>query len=355
MKTIKSRRKFIQYGLTAGAGLLLPLPFARSLVFERKSGLKNRVLQFGGVRDLAHDPLLGEQIRNFESFVRVQSNSKIELRLSSRGFSYSAQELSDALKSGEIDFAFSSPSLSAWSHPAHAYFGALPSSLNADQKIQWLSSDEASELWTEFYESHGVQPLFFGAGSSAYGQVSRRPLESLSDFSGLRVCSLDFRQNWFKDLGASPVSYTDSKSMLWDLAGGKLDLTEALPHSANYQMGLHRSGFHYYANSWLRSSSTYEIQVAHALWSDFSSDEKNLFKKAATDAGTNLHRQILVREDSFKNRIAAEGGKMMNFSPEIVRHFEDRAVDLRAQLAKFDRTSARIESAFSRFERKLKA
>jgi TRAP-type mannitol/chloroaromatic compound transport system substrate-binding protein len=351
MNTIKSRRKFVQYGLTLGAGLLFPRSLVRSLALGRK----NRVLQYGGVRDLAHDPLLAEQIRNFESLIRSQSNSEIELRLSSRGFSYSAQELSDALKSGEIDFAFSSPSLSAFSHPAHAYFGALPSSLNADQKILWLSSDEAAELWTKLYENQGVQPLFFGAGSSAYGQVSRRPIQSLADFADLKVCSLDARQSWFRDLSATPVSYTDSKPMIWDLMRGKLDLTEALPHSANYKMGLHRNGFHYYANSWFRSSSAYEIQVARSRWSDLSSDEKSLFKKAATEVGTDLHRQIVLREDSFKNRIAAEGSEVMNFSPEIIRHFEGRALALRARLAEVDRTSAQIESVFSQFERKLKA
>lgn len=338
------RRKFLQWGVSIGVTSLLPLAASRRWMRDPIR------LRIGSSERLTKTPELRDQITKFAETLSSLSDGEIQITLDDPDLSLSDHELFSALQSETIDLGVFSPTLHQKNQPAALFFSALPMGLSAARKILWLTSDETNALWTELYRPTGFQPLFFGCGASSYGQVCKNPITRLEDLKGLKICSkADGRQEWFKASGLEPVSFGKLRGMRKALRLGQLDISEALQHSANYNFGIHHLG-HYYQNSWLRSSYTYEILIPQKKWASLSPSIQKLIRESATQSGIQLHGQIVERESRFLEKIVKETGEIKTFPTDVIRYFEGHSDRLRDRIAATNSISREIHRAYLSFE-----
>jgi TRAP-type mannitol/chloroaromatic compound transport system substrate-binding protein len=294
-------------------------------------------------------PHFGPLAKRFEKLVWRVSGGKVDIVFHEPGVLVSPSELFDAIVSGEVDAAFSSPALWSDKIPALSLFGGVPFSPSLHERLAWFYGGGGQALFEEIYHRYGLHSLPCGAAPAKGATWLRFNVLALEDIKGLRLQTNGPGGQIMRTLGAK-VSDLDPGNALAEMDAGALDgLAFSIP-SVDLRLGFHRLAKHYYLPGW-NPASFLELLVNHEKWASLSSSHKSQIKAVC---GNNLHHGISVGEAlqfAALKEIGAKGVNIRRWPKEILQAFEKTWDTIAAEKASSDKDFKRIMKAQAAFHK----
>lgn len=186
---------------------------------------------------------------------------------------HTRRELTRQYVTGRIDGLIGSPSKKQF--PGLSIFGQLPFTLGANQTSAWLHSVEGREAWRRYFEKRDCEAIYLGSLDVAYGQVGRFGSLESTDFSKLRIACHPRSAGWLRAAGLNPVCVGSNAQMKEFFENGKIDLTAALPHSMNLELGMVSGNSTYFINETNQINKIVAIALRRQKWDSLGVETRN--------------------------------------------------------------------------------
>ena len=159
-------------------------------------------------------PQLYAPAEHFAKVIKQLTNGRLVVKMHPGGAIVPSKEVFDAVSGGTLDMGCTWAGWWIGKFPASVLFGnSFPNGLQMQEMLSWIYNGGGLELWNEMYKGHGVVVLPpYGILGSENFCWSRKPINSLADFKGLKFRTVGIWGKCLERLGARVVS----------LAGGEV-------------------------------------------------------------------------------------------------------------------------------------
>lgn len=258
-------------------------------------------------RGTAFGALYEELGKNIEKL----SDGKIRVQVLYSGEGVGTSGLLSAAKSGMITMVAPFQSMHAGEFPAGIVEIGLPGDTSTPEELYALFHEQGwAPILTEAYGEHGLVWLEPYIQPPVY-VLTKKPIESIEDFQGLKIRAPGAYGKFLRNLGASPVSLAWGE-IYTSLATGVID------GSIGSNMIDHRDGNHVEVAKYmyplpLASAQVLPILVNQKAWNKLSDE-----LKAAVVEATRIHAQAqLDNSREWESQAVAEmESKGLKWSPE---------------------------------------
>ena len=244
----------------------------------------------------------------FARLVKEKSKGRIIINVVYDGKLGDELSVIKQIKFGGIDFARAS--ISPLSNEIPILNVLQMPYLYRDDEHMWnvLSGDVGKEIFEDF-EGSGIEPLsFYTAGArNFYNNV--RPIEDISDLSGLkiRVQQSDLMKDMIRALGAEPVAQE------YSLVYGSLE--RGVIDGAENNIPSYISAMHYqYAKYYTKDEHTRvpEMQLcSDVTWSKLSEKDRAIIKEAAIESSI-YEREVWAKQEKIYEKELVDKGIEIN-------------------------------------------
>ena len=107
-------------------------------------------------------PQLGSLAKRASQNIWKVSNGEIEIKFFGPGTLVPSSEMFDAVASGAIDAAYSTPGAWADKEPALQLFSGVPFGPSSSEYLAWIYFGGGQQLLDEIYHPHGIQSILCG-------------------------------------------------------------------------------------------------------------------------------------------------------------------------------------------------
>ncbi len=159
-------------------------------------------------------PQLYAPAEHFAQIVEVLTDGELIVRMQPGGSIVPSKQVFDAVSSGTLDIGCTWAGWWLGKFPASVLFAnSYPNGLQMREMLSWIYHGDGLELWNQMYEGQNVVVLPpYGMLGSENFCWSRKPINSLEDFKGLKFRTVGVWGKCLERLGARVVS----------LAGGEV-------------------------------------------------------------------------------------------------------------------------------------
>ncbi len=225
-------------------------------------------------------PVLGEGCALFGQWVNEMSNGEMEIKIYGAGELIPALECFDAVSAGAAELASGAAYYWSGKNEAFPFFTTIPFGMNAQQMNAWLYAGGGHELWKEAYAKYNLVP--FPAGNTGMQMAGwfNKEINTLNDFSGLKMRIPGLGGNVIAKVGATPVLSSGSE-IYTNLERGVIDATEWIGPYHDYLMGFHKIAKYYYAPGWHETGSVLELMINKKAFDNLPQHLQTILESAA--------------------------------------------------------------------------
>jgi TRAP-type mannitol/chloroaromatic compound transport system substrate-binding protein len=159
-------------------------------------------------------PQLYAPAAEFSRIIEELTDGELVVNVSPGGSIVPSKQVFDAVSAGTLDIGFTWAGWWIGKFPASTLFGnSFPNGLQMREMLSWIYYGDGLKLWNELYAGHNlvVLPPYGILGPENFCW-SRKPINSLEDFKGLKFRTVGIWGKCLERLGARVVS----------LAGGEV-------------------------------------------------------------------------------------------------------------------------------------
>ena len=222
---------------------------------------------------------LGSMGKVLEANVNAISGGDIQIKFYEPGALVPALELFDAIKSGSVDAAWSTPGYWQGKEPALALFSAVPFGPDAREYGAWLLHGGGEEIMQKIYHKHGIHSLICGVIAPEASGWFREEITSLDQ--------LKVKKMRFFGLGAKVMQKIGVDTQL--LAGadiypalerGTIDATEFSQPAIDLNLGFYQVAKHYYFPGWHQQATAFEFMIMKKKWDAMTEQQQKMIEVA---------------------------------------------------------------------------
>ncbi len=190
-------------------------------------------------------------------------------------------EIFDTVSRGQIDMAGDWGGYWAGKNEAFNIIGSHPMGLTAVDYMIWVYQGGGYELIQEVYGKYGLVCLPFGVHGSESGIRSKKPINSLNDFKGLKIRIGGKLQGLvLKDLGGVQVMLAGAE-VYEALQKGVIDGVEYNIPSVDAVMGLQEVTEYWVSPAWHAPAAIFGAMINKKIWDGLSPRQQEILKTAA--------------------------------------------------------------------------
>ena len=256
----------------------------------------------------------------FARLVEEKSNGRIAIEVVYDGKLGDELSVIKQLKFGGIDFTRAS--ISPLSNDIEVLNVLQMPYLYRDEEHMWnvLYSEIGDEILAQF-DGSGIEPLsFYTAGARSFYN-SKRPIEDISDLSGLkiRVQQSELMKDMVRMLGAEPVAM-EYGQVYGALQRGVIDGAEN--NTPSYISALHFQYAGYYTKD--EHTRVPEVQICSKVTFDkLSNEDKDIIREAALESSSYERKIWDEKERLYEDELLKKGVKINTLSENEREHFKE--------------------------------
>ncbi len=284
--------------------------------------------------------------------VEVMSGGRLKIQHYAAGELIPALEGFDAVQAGTVEMNAANAYFWAGKIFAAQYFTTVPFGLNFQGMNAWLYSGGGLELWQELYKPLGL--IAFPMGNTGVQMTGwfRKPIKSVSDFSGLKMRIPGLAGKVYKQLGVD-VKLLPGGEIFPALERGVIDAAEFVGPYQDRRLGLQNAAKYYYTTGWHEPSNATELLISLSAWEKLPKDLQEIVKVAAMACNLESHAWSEANNaDALVDLVKNHGVKTDVLPAEIVSKLKGLTFEvLEAEAAKDPRTK-KVHEAFMAFREK---
>ncbi len=293
-------------------------------------------------------PVLGEAGARFATQVSSQSGGALTVEFLEPGVVAEATDAVAAVARGDVEAAYTTAGFSTGEIPAIIFFSAVPFGAEGVRQFQWVRSGAGRALFDEFYSRLGVKALPCAMTGPDGGGWFRDPVNSVSDFDGLKMRIFGLGADVIQRLGAMTVLLAGA-DILPALKAGTIDAAEFSTPYIDETFNFDQVATNYYYPSWHQRHQVLVVVVNPNAWQSLSSALQNLVESVCDD-----NVLYTIKEDEALTgpalvRLQNRGVVVREFSGQITSAAQHEWRNLAAQKSSQDQDFDRVYRAYQAF------
>jgi len=295
-------------------------------------------------------PQLGTLAKRVDEEIWRVSGGDMEIKFHDPGTLVPTLDMFDAVASGAIDAAFSSPGSWGTQSPALRLFSAVLFGPPADAYLAWVYFGCGRELFENLHRRHNIHALVCGIIAPEASGWFRNEIQTLEDFKGLRMGFLGLGAKVLTKLGVETRALTGGNVFL-ALEAGAVDATEYSMPAIDLKLGFHAMAKHYYFPGWHQPATLFSLMINMDRW-----EELNSARQARVDSvcGDNIRHGLAEGEAlqfAALKALQLKGVQMHRWPDTILDVLESSWQDVVVEEATADEDFKQVWESMSEFRR----
>lgn len=294
---------------------------------------------------------INTRFREFAAGLKEKSGGAIEIDFVPVGAVVAPTETLDAMNTGVLTGHFTGASYFAAKDAAFAVIGDTMGAYNSSHdQARWWSEGGGEALMRELYAQHGAHVIGVFV-SPAEVIPSTKPLNSIDDFNGLRIRSVQGTvSDLFTKLGAGVVVLPGTE-VFNALQTGVVDAADWAWYALNEASKLHTVAK--YSVDAGHSMGIMEFSVSQDAWGRLSADQQALVTAEWNAFSRTMFDDFQNGEAAVRDRITAAGAEIITWSAEERARLREKTYEVWAEVAKRSPMAARMVESHQTFIKAL--
>jgi TRAP-type mannitol/chloroaromatic compound transport system substrate-binding protein len=275
-------------------------------------------------------PIISDLAKRVENQIWRVSDGRFKIQFHNPGTLVAPKQAFDAVSSGIIDAAFSSPT--EWSDKSSALslFSAVPFGSSAREYMAWFYFSDGQKLFNDIYHKRGIHSLICGMSAQEASGWFNKKIQTPEDLMGLRMRISGLGAKVMQKLGVKTQTLSDGE-VLSAFKSGLLDAAEFYQPSVDLELGLHKVAFNYYFPGWHQPATLFEMIINLGTWKALSPVQKSQLE---TVCGDNI-RYSLAQSEAIQfnalKKMVNEGVILQTWPTEVLNQLNTAWRDVVAE------------------------
>lgn len=281
------------------------------------------------------------------------SGGQINVKFQEPGAIVPALEAFDAVASGAVQAAWSTPGYWTGKDVSLALFAAVPFGPSAPEYVAWLKFGGGQELLDEIYGSYGIKSLICAVIAPEAAGWFRKEINTVDDLKGLKMRFFGLGAKVMQKLGVS-TQLLAGGDIFPALELGTIDATEFSMPAIDLKLGFHQVAKFYYFPGWHQQSTMFDLMMNKAEWDGLDDQTKAIFE-AVCDA--NMIYGIAEGEAIQASALAelqGHGVQIKQFDPAVLEAMEAAWAEVVEEEKAASPNFARVWESLSKFREEYK-
>jgi len=314
---------------------------AETVTLQMGSAFPSKLVQLGS---------LGVSLSNKVSEV---TGGSVELKFFEPHALVPPLEMFDAIATGSLDAAWSTPGYWFGKEQALALFAAVPFGPNAGEYLSWIYYGGGEKMMQEIYAKHNIFSMICGIIAPEASGWFRKEINSVDDLKGLKMRFFGLGAKVMEKLGVS-TQLIAGGDIYPALERGSIDATEYSMPAIDLDLGFYQIANHYYFPGWHQQSTLFDLMISKAKWDALSDIQKAQIRVAC---GDNI-REGLAEGEAIQSaalkELEAKGVQIHRWSPEILDALHNAWDEVATELAAGDETFKKAWDSLQSFRENYK-
>ena len=291
-------------------------------------------------------PGLGTAANDVARFISEATDGELDIRVYAAGELVPAFESFDAVSTGAAELYHGADYYWQGKHPAFAFFTAVPFGLNAAETMSWLYHQGGQDLWDELSAQFNVKPFPCGNTGVQMGGWYNREINSIEDFSGLRIRMPGLGGEVMRRLGAAAVALPGGE-IFQSLQTGAIDATEWVGPWNDLAFGFYRVAQYYYGPGFHEPGALLAMGMNLDVWNSLTPAHQRIVNIATTATTDRNLAEFNARNAGAMRELVNEHGVQMRKLPDDVIHEIGRVSgEVLREVAEHDELTRRVYDSF---------
>ncbi len=295
-------------------------------------------------------PQLGTLAKRVGQKIWEVSDGGIEIKFFEPGTLVPLPQMFDAVASGTIDAAFSSPGFWGDKEPSLNLYSAIPFGPGPVEYLAWIYFGGGEELLNEIYHPHGIHSVLCGMIAPEASGWFRRSFTTPEDLQGLKIRATGLGAKVLNKMGIQALALNDVDIFL-AMENGEIDAAEFSMPAIDLKLGFQELANHYYFPGWHQPSSFFELLMNKDKWDSLPKTRKTQIR---TVCGDNVRYGLAEGEalqyEALKE-LTAKGVKIHRWPTPILKAIESAWKDVAAEQASADAKFRQVWRSLSGFRK----
>jgi len=264
--------------------------------------------------------------------VKKMSGGRLDITIYQGGAIVQAVDILDAVGKGVIEMGFATGSYHMGSYPELAIETGLPMGWRglSEQMVIWWERG-LQEHFQETYKKVNIHLLPIQS-QSGITMISRKPINSVKDFKGLKIRTFAQVAKWVQELGASPV-YVPGGEVFMGLQLGTFDAATWGAEASFYEKKFYEVAKYILLPKIIDCHSN-AIYVNLDRWNKLPDDLKAIMTGAAYAASAKTAARMLAEDaDIFQKYLKPAGVKYCHMNPSDIAEMSKAAEKVWSEIA----------------------
>lgn len=262
-------------------------------------------------------PLTGEAMKRMSSLIDTLSGGEISLQIAEPGALVPPGEILQSVQVGAVQAGFSAPGFWAGQEPALQIFGGLPFGPSPEEFLAWFYAGEGKSLYDKLYSRFNIYAVPCGVIPAEAAGWFNKKIESVEDFSGLKMRIFGLGGLVVQKYGASPqvMSVGDT---IPALELGTIDAAEMVVPSIDHQMGFYNFADNYYFPGWHQRTTFTDLLINQEAWDEITEQQQAIIETVCSDNVRYANAIGLASQPDALDLIEDEGTNIDRLSDEVI-------------------------------------
>ncbi len=268
--------------------------------------------------------------------ITTMSNGRLTIKSYPAGVLMGALEVADAVRTGVIQAAHSSPAYSVGQLPASPLFGYIPFGMEAIPYLTWMYEGEGAALLSELYEKYDygyVAPC--GIIPSEDLAWSNKPITKIEDFKGLKFRTSGYWGEILTAAGAS-VMMLPAGEVYEALQRNMLDAAEFSIPSMDKDLAFYEIAEYLLVPGIHQTSTILDLKVNKNAWNKLPDDLKEIVRVASKAATLDLLTRCISQDIPALEFFKEKGVKIQYLDPAIQKVLAQKTDELMVKKGEAD-------------------
>jgi TRAP-type mannitol/chloroaromatic compound transport system substrate-binding protein len=295
----------------------------------------------------------GVSANRLATLIHDMSDGRLNIKVYAADELVPALEVFDAVSAGTADMGHAASHYWAGKLPAVSFFGGIPFGMTANEMNAWFYHGGGLELWREVYAPFGLIPMPAGNAGMQMAGWYRKPINSLSDFKGLKIRISGLGGEVLRRVGALPVTMPVG-DVFTALQTGALDAAEFVGPYSDLSLGLYKAAKYYYTPGWNDPGSPLECIINQKAYQRLPRDLQSVVTTACQAMNNDMLAEYTARNAVALKKLVDEHQVKLSYLPDtVIDALRDKTAQVLDEIAAKDATTGRVYAAYQTFARQV--
>jgi len=276
------------------------------------------------------------------------SGGDISLTYQEPGALVPAFEVFDAVASGAVQSAWSTPGYWTGKNSALALFAAVPFGPQAGEYMAWIKFGGGQDLLDEIYAPFGIKSQICGVIAPEASGWFRKEINSIDDLKGMKMRFFGLGAKVMEKIGVS-TQLLAGADIYPALELGSIDATEFSMPAIDLNLGFYQVAKHYYFPGWHQQSTLFELMINLDEWNGMTDQQRATFETVCdANFAYGLAEGEAIQFTALKE-LKSKGVIIHTWSPEILATLKSKWEEVVAEEVAANPQFAKVWGSLSAF------